>query len=303
MSRSIAIIPGRITIKQIRYFIAVADARSFSQASKNLYVSQPTITVALQKLAKDLNATLIKSGPNGYEITDSGLLIYEEGSRILHEMAEIQNKIFDIENSGTLNLRLGFTHLFCLQFMEKLISFMRHHPNINITLVQTGSKKIQKLVLEQEINMAVVSYPQYYEGLTIEPVKTIKNYEIGIVMHPSNPLAQKESVEWADVKYESFSTLGADYVVNDLLHKQSKKLGFIPNIVFVNDNEEILVNSVEQLQSVCIIPIAMQDSFPNHDLVWVPFTDKEATIPIGIATRSDSEIGECLAHFKEIIQS
>ena len=293
---------ARISLRQLRYFIAIADARTYSQAAKNLFVSQPTLTVAMQKLSKDLNATLFTQTSNGYELTESGSLLYQEGARILQEVNELETKIREIENRGVVNIRVGFTHLFCLQFMEKILAFISRYPNVELTLVQNGSRELQRQVSEGELELAVVSFPQYYPELEIEPMKSIKVYDIGIVVTPKNPLSECSSVRWEDLRDHSFSSLGRDYVIFHLLHEQAQKAGYHPKIAFTNNNEEILINSVEQLDSVCVMPLAMQASYPNHDLRWIPIKDQGATIPIGIAVQANAKLSQGVSEFKEMLQ-
>lgn len=288
-------------MRRLRYFVAVADAKSLSLAAKNLFVSQPTLSVAMQKLSHDLGATLFS--PTGYELTEAGQELYEVGSQILRDVQLLEDRIRRIEQRSVLELRVGFTHLFALRFMEKTLAFMARHTDVKFSMEQHGSKELQRLVAAGELDIAVVSFPQYESGLEMMPLKPSHDYEVAAVMCPKHPLSGRDSLTWADLAGCSFSSLGDHYVLHHLLSEQGQKAGFKPNVVFQNDNEEILINSVERLNSVCLMPLEVKNSYPSHDVRWVPLRDQGSTIPVGLATRAAQPLAPQLRELAQLLQS
>ena len=69
--------------RQLNYFITVANKRSYSLAAKELFVTQPTLTLAIKKLEKEFNTTLFEQNNRRLELTESGQMLYEKGLVLL----------------------------------------------------------------------------------------------------------------------------------------------------------------------------------------------------------------------------
>lgn len=293
----------RITLRQLRYFIAVADARSFSGASRSLFVSQPTLTVAMQKLSHDLGTTLLLPTEQGYELTETGRVLYDEGVRILTALAQLEDTIRDHARGDQQRLKVGLTHLFTMEFMPQILDFINTHPKTEVTFVQGGSRDLQGRVVKEDLDFAVVSFPQFYPSLAMEELRTtVRAYEVCTVMRPDHPLAGRESVQWADLAHCKISTLGEGYVLYHVLHEAAQREGFTPDIVFTNDSEAVLQSSVEQLGSVTILPRAFGKQAAQGGLTWVPMTGRQSSFPIAIATRRGEPVSREMVDFMNCIQ-
>ena len=64
---------------QLKYFIEIFDTQSITVAARNLFVTQPTLSLSLKKLEESLNVQLLIRTENTYQLTESGQLLYEEG--------------------------------------------------------------------------------------------------------------------------------------------------------------------------------------------------------------------------------
>ena len=74
-----------IELKQLRYFIAVAEHSSFVQAAQNLYITQPALSRAIAKLEEELGASLVERTTRSIRLTAAGQELYRRAIGLLHE--------------------------------------------------------------------------------------------------------------------------------------------------------------------------------------------------------------------------
>lgn len=292
-----------LTLRQLRYFVAVADARSFSGAARSLFVSQPTLTVAMQKLAHDLGTTLLIPTDQGYELTETGRILYDEGVEILSAVTALEEKICRHSRGAQQVLKVGLTHLFSMQFMPQILEFINTHPQTEVTFVQGGSCYLQGRVANGDLDFAVVSFPQFYPSLSMEELRTtVRGYDVCAVMRKDHPLADRTSLRWADLADCRFSSLGEGYVLYHVLHDEAQREGFSAEVVFTNDSEVVLQRSVQELGSVTLLPRAFGQQAAGDGLVWIPMQGRHTYIPIAIATRRGVNMSREVVDFMACIQ-
>ena len=143
-------------IKQISYFMAVAQEGGYSRAAEKLNVSQPTLSIAVKKLEEELGTRLFYTFDRKQCLTDEGLRLLE-GSKQL--MAIYQKTVEDVmitnEHSAG-SFTLGLSPLFGACFFGDLIpSFSAAYPNIKINMIEDGAYKIDQRILDGSVDIAV----------------------------------------------------------------------------------------------------------------------------------------------------
>jgi DNA-binding transcriptional LysR family regulator len=273
-------------IRQLRYFIAIANAKSYSTAAKSLFVTQPTLTWTIQKLENDLNTRLFYNTDRGIELTENGKLLYENGRNIVKDMDHLTEQIRGQDNSAEKSLKIGITVLLSIKYMQTITEFISSHSNIKMTLIQKGSKRIQEMVSSGELDLGLVSFPIYYDNLEIEPFAApLPHYEVSVVVSKENPLASKKSLKLKDLKDEDFSILSADFVLGNLIYDRCHEAGFDPNVTFQNDSWEVLLENVAISNSITLLPTEFSIIATRKDVKWIKLEDKINRIDIGFVKR------------------
>jgi len=96
-----------VTLNELRYIVAVAQERSFGRAAAKCFVSQPALSVAIQKLEEELGAPLFERGKSEVTITPVGERIVEQAQKVLEETARIREIAQSGRNQLVGVLRLG----------------------------------------------------------------------------------------------------------------------------------------------------------------------------------------------------
>ena len=192
-----------MNFNHLRSFYNVGKYLSFSEAAKNLYISQPTVSIQVRKLEEELQTKLIEQLGKKIYLTDAGKRLYNYASEIFKLAKEANLMINDISdfNIGQVLLGAGTTAGIYL-LPELLGSFKADYPKVEIKLQVGNSKLIIQRLLENEIDFAVIG-----EGLGLDLdfiSKSITKDELVLIVSPNHPLATKHEVSILDLCNETF---------------------------------------------------------------------------------------------------
>lgn len=275
-------------IRQLTYFITVSETKNYSHAAKSLFVTQPTLSQSIKKLEAELNTTLFSQSGRQLLLTEAGEILYKRGKDLLADFNQITEEIQQLGQEKKETIRIGLTGLFAIQFMKQISTFMAKHSNVEISMIQDGSRKLQELLSLGQIDIGLLSFPSIFNNITIEPLQTTtKGYQVSIVLPKNHPLAKKESLRLIDLKDCKFASLSENFMLGEMLPRRARTLGFEPNIVFKHDDWEVIIHSLKSLDAVAILASEFKPLSQIEELVWIPFQDKNDFYPIGIAYRDD----------------
>lgn len=105
-------------IRQLTYFIAVAEAKNYSRAAKSLFVTQPTLSQSIKKLEAELNTILFLQNGRQLALTEAGEILYEKGQLLMTNVNQMVTEIQQLNQEKKEGIRVGLTSLFAIQFMK-----------------------------------------------------------------------------------------------------------------------------------------------------------------------------------------
>ncbi|MBS4761896.1 LysR family transcriptional regulator [Carnobacteriaceae bacterium zg-ZUI252] len=274
-------------IKQLHYFIEIFESGGFSKASRNLFLTQPTLSAAMKKLESECNTKLFHFQNNKIVLTQAGQFLYQRSKTLVEEFQQLTLDMQQFQHIDHEKITVGLPTLFAMQFMPVFSKFMLDHPNVDLTLTQGGSKNLQAQLASGEIDIGILSFPKYEDSITIDPFKSERGYTPCIVAPANHPIAKNNSLSFNDLKNEQFSSFSQRFILGRYLKKRAKECQFTPKIIYTDDNWEVLLSSVNQLNSVCLMAKEYQDYYNNNDLKWIPIENDSIHIPIGVAYRQN----------------
>lgn len=287
-------------IKQISYFMAVAQEGSFSRAAEKLEVSQPTLSMAVKKLEEELGAELFYSFNRRQNLTDEGLRLKEGAAKLLEVYQEtIENvKISDHVGSGVVTL--GLSPLFGACFFGDLIpSFAAAYPDIKINMIEDGANKIDELVERGEVDLAVTLNTERTASFASCHFSTQRNVAL---LHKNHPLSNARSITVADLKEDSFAIFNQDFILNRQIMSACHAAGFRPKIALLSSQWDFMVELVSRKRAVSILPKPVLDKHPDPNVVCVPLTDSMKYWDIVLAWNKQKYMSKSCRLFLEYIR-
>lgn len=297
-----------MNIQQLKYFIEVTNTHNLSAAARNLFVTQPTLSLAIKKLESELRTTLFTHVNKPYQLTNTGAYLYEHGLPVVQQFDQLIVDIHNMNeqsNETKVKIRLGITTLFSVQFMKEISLYLETHPHVDLVIKQDGSPYLQEMLDQKELDIGLISYPNLFpESLSFEALETTtRGYHVHVVVPESNPLSKRNMLTFRDLKDQRFSSLTTNFMLGRLLIDRGNDFGYEPNVVLYNDDLQVLLYSLHKNDSICILPIEYREVGKSDGLKWIPLKDKYDYFPIGIALRDDYHVSKDIKDFIEIIKN
>jgi DNA-binding transcriptional LysR family regulator len=243
-------------LRPLRYFISVAEHLNFTEASKQLYVAQPAVSQQIAYLEKKLGVKLFHRTKHSVQLTHAGSVFLKDAREVLKKLDESINNVHQAEEGliGTINI--GLLSVPVRDFLPKLIRKFRHkYPKVNIRLnYYHVGKMIEKLKADElDIAFTLSLGLQSIGGLEYKNLWTQPHC---IIMHQDHPLADRTSINIAELVQESFVMLEREVSPPgfDLLLAACANHGFSPNLVNTASHIEAVLMMVDAEIGITILP-------------------------------------------------
>jgi len=171
---------ARIQLRELRYFVRVAELKSFTHASEQLHVAQSAISRQIQKLEEDLGTQLFVRSGQGLELTDPGHLLLERARGILRQVSQAIEDVHEQSNLVSGSLTLGVPPAAGEILVPPVLTALgRDHPNLQLNIVESFSGNLYSKLVRQEINLALLHNPLPHKNVDIHSLLIEQMYLIG----------------------------------------------------------------------------------------------------------------------------
>lgn len=262
-----------MTLTQLEYVLAVNKYKHFGKAAESCFVTQPTLSMQLQKLEEELDVTIFDRSKSPIKPTDEGLKIIEQAKKIIQE----QKKMFSIidENKGEVN---GDFKLAVIPTLSPFIipmfihDFMENYPKVNLQIKENTTEEIIELIKNDEIDAAILVTP-LHEKTIIERVLYYEPFYL--FASTGHSLSKKNKIKEEDLDINEIWLLNKgncfrDQVLNICQNRQNAQL--TNPINFESGNFETLKNMVLKGSGYTLLPqMAVDQLSTAHKKLTRPF--------------------------------
>jgi LysR family transcriptional regulator, hydrogen peroxide-inducible genes activator len=156
-------------LHQLRYFVAVAEEKSFSRAAERMHVAQPSLSQQIQKLEAETGHPLFDRLPRGATLTEAGHGLLPYARRILREVAEAQSYLAEMDDEPAGQVEFGIIPTIAPYVAERLLrSVAARHPRLRVQAVEDTTQNLLRLVESGAIHCGIISTCRRQPGLQIE---------------------------------------------------------------------------------------------------------------------------------------
>ncbi|NGP45954.1 LysR family transcriptional regulator [Bacillaceae bacterium SIJ1] len=216
-------------IRHLTYFIEVAKCRSFTRAAENLFVTQPTISKMIKNLEDELGVELFERSRKQLVLTDAGRLILEKAQTIHQAFEHLQQEIDDLVGLQKGHLRIGVPPIMDGEQIIRLLGeFHQKHPHITFELFESGAKKIEQGIQDDQLDAGITVLPTLDEHFHSF---TFLKEELMVVIPPSHPLANRKQIKLEHLQNEPIIMFNKDFALNDRITTACQQAGFKPRMI------------------------------------------------------------------------
>ncbi len=145
-------------IQTLKNYCKVIEIGNFTKASKELFISQPALSISIKKLEKQLGCKLILRNRDGLKPTKIGSIVYKHAIKINRNCNNLKEIISEYNEKVTKNLNMGMIDNVGLILVSKIYKeFYRKHPNIKIQIHIDNSDRLVKKIKNNNIDFAIIT--------------------------------------------------------------------------------------------------------------------------------------------------
>lgn len=163
---------ARVNLKQLEYFVAIAEEHQITAAARRLHISQPPLSYELAQLERELGTTLVRRGPRSATLTDAGKLLYERATRILALTQATKRDVEGVGKGMTGVLTLGVDASCAGSVPGTRLVELASTPNVSVELREGDTPQVLEMLEGGVVDIGVVRTPFTSAGLRCRYAKT-----------------------------------------------------------------------------------------------------------------------------------
>jgi LysR family transcriptional regulator, hydrogen peroxide-inducible genes activator len=202
-----------LKLKDLRYLVAVADARHFGRAAEKCFVSQPTLSAQLKKLEDYLGVQLIERQPKRVTLTEAGEQIVARARRILEASDEVVTLARGHRDPLAGRLRLALLPTIGPYLLPHVAPLIRKQlPRLELLLFEHQTAPMLEKLHAGEVDLGILALPVELDGLE---AKELYDEPFNVAMPENHRLAKRPSIKTDDLKDETLLLLEDGHCLRD----------------------------------------------------------------------------------------
>lgn len=295
-----------MNLNQIKYFIAVAEQRSFTKAAVQYYLSQTAITQQVHALEKRIGMRLIDRNTRPISLTPAGKVFLNEAKAILERMDAALLKTREASTGIVGTLRIGYTKGYeRSRLVNHLRSFHHDYPGILVTCHRCDTDTLAAGLLNNEFDIIFTWDSTNLQQDARAELRIVERVPFVVALYGAHPLTGRQTLARADLKNETIlfmSPSGTGNSFGDAHYiNLYQKAGYQPNILLRSSDIESILMMIAAEEGISILPSYCISRLTDKDnLVFIPLEGEDEYEEILAAWRRDDE-SLSLKHFLERI--
>lgn len=215
-----------MNLSQLHYFQVVAEEEHISRAAEKLLISQPSLSTTIRRLEDELDTPLFDRRGRNIYLNHAGRQLLEHARFIFSQIDQLQKDLQEENFYIDHGLRMAVNNS---SFLEGWLSdFIMQQENARITQLIASKDQMIEDLLAERIDLAI---GEFYETPPEIASKLLLEDEYMVAIPPCHPLANKEALQFDDIRNEAFSSLSSN-TVDCFIHIIFDQKGARPNIIF-----------------------------------------------------------------------
>ena len=284
-------------LRQLTYFVAVAQKLNFSRAAEDLSVSQPGISQQIQALEAELGVQLFDRLGRRLNLTSAGEALLPHAYQILAQVDTARADVRDLSQLTRGKASLGApptvsTHL----LPSRLTRFRRRYPGLEVTLREAGTESLLRQIEDSQLDLAIVVSDNLPASVDSAPLLDEK-YVLAVgLLHP---LSRQNAVALADLAGEAFILFPEGYKLREVTLSACKRAGFEPKVALDGGAMQSALEFVAAGLGVALVPQLALDGVKN--IRGLAISDQDLHRQLGLVWRRDRHLSAAARALRDFL--
>ncbi len=249
-------------LRQLRYFVALAETRNFHRAAERLNMSQPPLTVAIRKLEEELGTTLFVRGTRGVTLTAAGRASLDAAQAALTQAERFREAAREGAAGARGQLRVGFVGSATFELLPRIVpEYRRRFPAVELILSEATSQDIARRLVTGELDVGLLRLPL----MEVLPVETtcVDADELHAALPADSTLTEARSLRLEALADQPFVLQSGVSVLHAITLNACHDAGFVPRVVQEAPQLSAVLALVSSGLGVALVPSRAARSIPK----------------------------------------
>lgn len=290
---------GTMNLDDLEIFIDVAVQGSFSKAAAIHDLAQPTITLKIQAIEKQLGVDLFdRKRPLG--LTAAGSLFFDGAKKLVEDYRILVNSVSHYGDRVVGHVQVVAIYSVGLLKMEECLKeFHERYPDAKVDIRYEHPEQVLNLVLNGSAHIGLLSFPEEKRDLVVTPWQ---DQPLVLVVHRRHRLASQKTVPVRALEGEAFIAFTNELTIRKRIDKWLREQHVVVNVVRQFDNIGAIKEGVGAGSGIAILPApTVSTEVESGHLVAIPFSDVNWARPLGIIHRRQRATPTSVQKFIELL--
>jgi DNA-binding transcriptional LysR family regulator len=288
-------------LRHMRYFVAVAEALSFTKAAENLHLAQPSLTRQIKDLEAEIEVRLIDRSGKRISLTQEGEAFLQDVRRLLAECAQSVQAVQRLSRGESGQLNIGYVaNIYHDLLPATLGAFRKAYPRTALNLFDMTPAEQYRSLEERQIDLGFVCFRPGSTGNGLQ-WSCVGHDNMMVAMATGNPLAKKAKIDLKDLEPMFFVGMSDKTYPgsNKWLVGVCREAGFTPRILQDADREPAVISFVAAGLGVALLPEQIK-RLPHEGMIFRPL--RRRSTAESWAVWRDNNASGCLKQYIQIVR-
>ncbi|MDF2962168.1 MAG: LysR family transcriptional regulator [Paenibacillus sp.] len=288
-------------MRQLKYFLAIAEEGQVTRAAKLLNMEQPPLSRQLKQMEDELGVKLFDRNGKRLKLTATGELLKQKAEMLLLQFNETIKEVKEREEGLTGVLSVG-TVVSCISLLPKRIeSFRQRFPQVTFKILEGDHYYLGELLEKRAIDLVVTRLP-------FEAMADPEQY--AVLPLPSDPFvtvipsswiqySEKRTICMSELAQFPLLTLKTDKTtrMHEQVVNECKRHGFVPNIICECSSVAVIMSLIAGGIGATVFPKSVMSSFPTTVVKMLDIEDADFQSDVGILWLKDRYLPKSARQF------
>ncbi|WP_424927995.1 LysR substrate-binding domain-containing protein [Amaricoccus tamworthensis] len=292
------------SLKQLRYFVALADTGHFGRAARQLGIAQPSLSVQISNLEELLNLRLYERGRGPFRLTPAGREVRERAGEIVAQVQDLVDVSVSLQAGASGTIRLGTTPTIGPYLLPQVVGALHQaHPELKLYVRETTPRDLLAELELGEHDVILTQLPVSGHDLVVD---RLYREPLALAVPVDHPLAGKQGIVDADIEGLVMLSLGPAYVLHDQISALCGEVGAGLQRDYEGTSLDALRQMVGMAMGATFLPllyVASEVEGRDTTIAVRPFRQGRFTRSVGLVRRRSSGKNAGINHLRTILRS
>lgn len=260
-------------LRQLKYFIRVAECLNFSEAAKESCISQSTLSQQIKQLEQELGSELFLRNSRTVSLTEAGMELLPYARTTIKDADACIERIRDLKDILTGTMNIGVTYSFSPILTETIFSFIKKYPKVKLNIFYKPMSELMDMLRDRKVDFVLAFKPSApMEG--IESHILFQNY-LAAIVSSTHSLASEKKVSLEQIAQHGIALPSKGLQARNMLNKVLERYNFNLKARIELNDPDILLNLVRQSNLVTVLAEASIHNERGVKAVPIDIPDNE----------------------------